>query len=76
MIDVKQLLYSVCDNELVFEDDCELIESEILDSLAIIDLFSKLEDMGIDIQLTRIDRNRLKTPKSIRQLLSEYCEAE
>ena len=54
--------------------NCELIESGILDSFAFIELFAKLEDYGINIQPTRIDRSLLKTPKTIKTLINEYLE--
>ncbi len=72
MIDVKEILFEICGDESVFDDDYDLIENDILDSLAIIDLFSYLEDEGIEIQLTQIDRSRLRTSGSIRELINEY----
>ena len=70
-IDVKKLLYEVCEDESVYEDDIDLIESGLLDSFAFIELFSKLEDLGIVIQPTRIDRNLLRTVKGIEELIKE-----
>lgn len=72
MIKVSDLLFEICEDESVFNPDCELIESGILDSFAFIELFTKLEDYGINIQPTRIDRNLLKTPKSIQNLINDY----
>lgn len=72
MINVKEILYEICEDEHVFEPDYDLIENGILDSFAFIELFSKLEDYGIEIQITRIDRNLLKTPKSIETLVNQY----
>ena len=71
MIDVGKLLYEICENERVFEPDTELLESGILDSLAFIELFTRLEDEGIELQPTRIDRNKLRTPQLIEQLIRE-----
>ena len=71
MIDVNKLLYEICDDEKVFNDDCELIESGILDSYAFILLFAKLADMGLELQPTRIDRSLLKTPRGIKKLVEE-----
>ena len=42
MINVSDLLYEICEDELVYEPDCELIESGLLDSYAMIELFSAL----------------------------------
>lgn len=72
MINVKEILYEICEDKHVFEDDFDLIESGLLDSYAFIELFSKLEELGIEIYPTRIDRKRLKTPKSIQELVDEY----
>ena len=72
MIDVPKLLYEICEDENVFNENIDLIEEGILDSYAFIELFSKLEDYGINIQPTRIDRNKLRTVKGIEELISEY----
>lgn len=71
-IDVKKLLCEICEDERVYEKDIDLIESGLLDSYAFIELFSRLEDLGINIQPTRIDRSKLKTVKGIEQLIEEY----
>jgi len=73
MIDVKELLFEICEDEHVYNSDFDLIESGLLDSYAFIELFSKLEDCGIIIQPTRIDRKLLRTPKSIEKLILEHC---
>ena len=49
MIDVCELLYSICEDENVYDKDCDLIDSGILDSFTFVELFSKLEDLGIVI---------------------------
>lgn len=72
MIDVCRMLYEISEDERVLNPDCELIESGILDSYVFILLFSKLEDLGIEISPTRIDRNILKTPKSIQEYLDNF----
>lgn len=69
MINVFDILYELCDNEAVYNPDCELIDSGILDSYAILELLSRLEDEGIMIHLTRIDKSLLKTPAGIEQLI-------
>lgn len=73
-INVKDLLYEICEDELVYEDDIDLVSSGLLDSYAFIELFSRLEDYGINIQPTRIDRSKLKTVKGIEELIEEYSE--
>ena len=72
MINVADLLYEICEDESVYEDGVDLIESGLLDSYAFIELFSRLEDEGIDIQPTRIDRNRLRYVEEIEKLIREY----
>ena len=73
-IDVKKLLYEICEDELVYDESIDLVESGLLDSFAFIELFSKLEDLGIVIQPTRIDRNLLRTVKGIEKLIKEYSK--
>lgn len=72
MIDVCRILYEISEDERVLNPDCELIESGILDSYVFILFFSKLEDLGIEISPTRIDRIILKTPKSIQEYLDNF----
>ncbi|MDY6017431.1 MAG: phosphopantetheine-binding protein [Oscillospiraceae bacterium] len=73
-MNVKEFIKDVCDLDELPEDDLELIESEILDSLAVIELLSALEDEGIVIHLTQIDRGMLKTPASLQKLIDEAAE--
>lgn len=72
MIDVPELLYEICEDEAVYEEDIDLIESGLLDSFAFMELFARLEDAGVPIQPTRIDRNKLRTVKGIRELIDAY----
>ena len=65
MIDVKKLLYDLCEDESIYDDSTDLIESGILDSFMLIELFSSLEDNGIVLYPTRIDREKLRTVKWI-----------
>ncbi len=71
MIDICEILYSICEDENVYNKDFDLIESGLLDSFAFIELFSKLEDMDIVIQPTRINKELLRTPASIEKLVHE-----
>ncbi len=70
-IDVPKLLYEICEDEGVYEENIDLIESGLLDSYAFIELFSRLEDYGINIQPTRIDRSQLRTVKGIESLIHD-----
>ena len=72
MIDIPKLLYEICEDENVYNPDFDLIESEIFDSFAFIEFFSRLEDYGIIIQPTRIDRSLLRTPRTIEKLVETY----
>lgn len=74
MINIPDLLYEICEDKNVYNPDFDLIESEIFDSYAFIEFFSKLEDNGIVIQPTRIDRGLLRTPRTIEQLVNEYIK--
>ena len=47
MIDVRKILYEICENENVFDENIDLIESGILDSYGIMELLAELEDNGI-----------------------------
>jgi len=76
MIDIAKILYEICEDESVFEEDIDLVESGLLDSYAFIELFSKLEDYGVIIYPTRIDRNLLHTVKGIEQLVKEAQEGK
>lgn len=74
MIDVKKILYEICEDEKVFDDDIDLIESGILDSYGMMELLACLEDEGIEINITRIDRNLLRSVSGIEKLISDYSE--
>ncbi len=73
-INILKLLYEICEDEGVYEKDIDLIASGLLDSYAFIELFSRLEDYGINIQPTRIDRSQLRTVKGIEKLVNGYLE--
>ena len=73
-IDIPKLLYEICEDEGVYEKGVDLIESGLLDSYAFIELFSKLEDYGINIQPTRIDRSQLRTVEGIENLVNNYLK--
>lgn len=72
MIDIKKILYEITENEKVYDDGVDLIDSGLLDSYAFIELFSKLEEENIVLYPTRIDRNKLRTVKGIEELIKEY----
>ena len=74
MINIPDLLYKICEDKNVYNPDFDLLESEVFDSYAFIEFFSKLEDNGIIIQPTRIDRSLLRTPRTIEQLVKEHIK--
>lgn len=74
MIDIKKILYEVCGDKRVNDDDIDLFESGLLDSFAFIELFSTLEDLGVELQPTRILKNDLRTPGNIQKLVNEYIK--
>lgn len=71
MVDVKQLLYEICEDPRVFEPDIDLVKEGLLDSYGIIELFTRLEDQGIELQPTRINRNLLHSVSGIEDLIEE-----
>lgn len=73
---MNKFICEICGRDEPLREDEELIESEILDSLAIIELVSALEDEGVVIHLTRIDRKKLRTVASINKLIEEIRESE
>lgn len=75
MINITEILYDICQDKNVYDLNFDLIESGLLDSFAFIELFSTLEDYGIYMQPTRIDRNLLRTPGTIQKLVDEYQNA-
>lgn len=70
-MEITKLLYEICEDERVLDPDAELLESGMMDSYAMIELFSRLEDEGIFLYPTRIDRSLLKTPRGIEQLIAQ-----
>ncbi len=71
MTDIKELLYEICDDDRVFDEEIDLVESGLLDSYATIELLSRIEEEGTEIQITRIDRELLRTVKGIEKLIEE-----
>ena len=71
MIDVEQILYEITNNKNVFDPNFDLIESNVLDSYNFIELLSILEDNGISIHPTRIDKELLRTTKGIKTLIEQ-----
>ena len=68
-IDVCEILYRLTDDDCVFDEETDLVEAGLMDSLLLIELLTVLEDEGVSLPLTRIDRSLLRTPAGIRQLV-------
>ena len=75
-INIADILYEVCEDDSVYNPDFDLIESDVLDSLAFIEFLSKLEDLGITIQPTRINRKLLRTPRTIEKMIEDYLKQQ
>ncbi len=71
-VDVSKLLYEILEDDRVYDENFDLIKNELLDSLLYIELFTSLEDNGVILYPTRIDRECLRTPKSIQKLVDDY----
>lgn len=66
---IKDILYSVCDDERVYEDGIDLLE-EVIDSMALIEFISVLEDeFSIDVSPTEIPLNNLRTIEGITEFI-------
>lgn len=66
---IKEILYEVCEDERVYEEGIDLLE-EVIDSMALIDLFSRLEDeFGVEIQPTEVPIDNLRTIDGITEFI-------
>ncbi len=74
MTDVKKILFKICEDGKIFDENTDLIESGILDSYGTMELLAALEDEGIEINITRIDRNLLHSVSGIEKLISDSFE--
>lgn len=68
---IKKLLVEVCNSEGVLENGVNLIESGLLDSLALINLLMALEEMGIILQPTQIDKSCFTSVENITELVEK-----
>lgn len=67
---VKKILVKVCNSKEVINPNIDLLESNILDSLAFINLLMELEDIGIEIQPTQVDKDCFRNVDSIIKLVN------
>ena len=66
---VKNLLVEACGSEQALEDGVDLLES-----VGFISLLDGLEDIGISIQPTQVDRNEFRTLDGILNLCRKYLQ--
>lgn len=73
---VINIIAEICENETIKDNlDIDLIENEILDSLAFITLISRLEEeFDIEIQPTQIKPDTWRSINSIIELVKSYNE--
>lgn len=67
---VKDVLFKLTNNKKVYED-IDLIEEKILDSITFIEFFSELEDLGVIIYPTRINKDILRSAEKMQKLVDE-----
>ncbi len=65
---VRRILVDACGSEEVLQQGIDLLDSGLLDSLGLISLLDGLEDIGIVIQPTQVDRNEFRTLEGILNL--------
>lgn len=53
---IRELLVNACGSEEALEPGMDLIDSGLLDSLALISFLTDLEEYGIEIQPTQVNR--------------------
>lgn len=73
---VINIIVEICENETIKDNlDIDLIENEILDSLAFITLISRLEEeFDIEIQPTQVKPDTWRSINSIIELVKSYNE--
>ncbi len=71
---IINIIAEICENETIKDNlDIDLIENEILDSLAFINLISRLEEeFDIEIQPTQVKPDTWRNINSIIELVKSY----
>lgn len=70
-MNINNILFDICQDEHVYNDDFDLIESGVMDSYALIELFSVFEDNDIFIEPSKLNTENLRTPRKIKELIYE-----
>ena len=66
---VEELLVRVCGSKQVLQPGLNLVESGLLDSLALIDFFDELNLLGVELQPTQVVNDDLRSVDLICALL-------
>ena len=69
---VKQLLANACGSPQALSPGVDLIETGLLDSLAMITFLTDLEEYGIEIQPTQVNPSQFRTLEGILALVKQY----
>lgn len=64
----------VCGGADALDPSVDLLDSGLLDSLAFITLLDRLEDAGVCLQPTRVDKSAFRSARSIVRLVRETQE--
>ncbi|WP_419068471.1 phosphopantetheine-binding protein [Candidatus Allofournierella excrementavium] len=70
---VRCLLAEACGSAAALREGVDLLESGLLDSLAFITLLDGLEDMGVEIQPTQVEREAFRTAAGIVELCKTFA---
>lgn len=70
---VRCLLAKACGNPAALRADVDLLATGLLDSLALITLLDGLEDMGVTIQPTQVEREAFRSANSIVTLAETFA---
>jgi acyl carrier protein len=70
-MNINNILFNICQDVHVYNDDFDLIESGVMDSYALIELFSIFEENDIFIESSKINIENLRTPGKIKELIYE-----
>ncbi len=71
--EVRRLLTEACGSDTVLRQGVDLLETGLLDSLAFITLLDGLEDMGVEIQPTQVEREAFRTVNGIVELCKTFA---
>ena len=74
---VLEILEQLCEDEVVRENqDVELFETGLLDSLAYVELLVELEDnFGLTIAVSELDKTQINTPNKIIEYVRKGIQA-